>query len=201
MDPYSYIVVLTSIVMGLGVTRLVGGLGHLLQRRKKARPYWIHTVWMINALVVTVIVWYVSYRWRANQNWPFLLFLWMLVQPTLLYLIACILFPDQEDREAVSDWRDYFFDNRRRLFFLLAACYPIDLFDTLLKGVAHFRAQGPIYFGSMIFLMVLALTAAFTRQKWYQAFYAIFFLLYNMALVGVTVLTDQGMIGGTPPAP
>jgi hypothetical protein len=32
MDPFSYLVVLTSIILGLGVTRLVGGLGHLMQR-------------------------------------------------------------------------------------------------------------------------------------------------------------------------
>ena len=34
MDPFSYIIVLTSIIPGLGVTRNVGGLGHLLQTRK-----------------------------------------------------------------------------------------------------------------------------------------------------------------------
>ncbi len=43
MDSFSYMVVLTSIILGLGVTRLVGGLGHLMQTRRRKRPYWVHT--------------------------------------------------------------------------------------------------------------------------------------------------------------
>jgi multisubunit Na+/H+ antiporter MnhC subunit len=44
MDPFSYLVVLTSIVLGLGVTRLVGGLGQLMQSRKRKRTYWVQHV-------------------------------------------------------------------------------------------------------------------------------------------------------------
>ena len=40
MDPFSYVCVLTSIVAGLAVTRLVSGFGQLLQTRARTRPYW-----------------------------------------------------------------------------------------------------------------------------------------------------------------
>src|SRR5438874_7431167 len=50
MDPFSYICVLTSIVAGLAVTRLVSGFGQLLQTRARTPPYWVHTLWMVNVL-------------------------------------------------------------------------------------------------------------------------------------------------------
>jgi cell division protein FtsW (lipid II flippase) len=78
MDPFNYLVVLTSIVLGLGVTPLVGGLGYLMQTRRRKRPYWMHILWMINLLLAMAIVWWVAYRWRSNEHWTFLLFIWLL---------------------------------------------------------------------------------------------------------------------------
>jgi hypothetical protein len=199
MDPFSYIVVLTSIVLGLGVTRLVGGFGYLLQRRKPGQVYWVHTLWLVNLLIVIAVEWWVAYRWRTAERWTFVLFLWLLLSPMLLYLISSILFPGDEELQLIDRWENYFFENHRRIFLLLAACYPLDLIDTLLKGLAHFRAQGPIYFCSMILLMTLALIAAFTKKRGYHGFYAVFFSIYNVLLVGSIALTDQGFIGGTPP--
>src|SRR2546423_5053401 len=51
MDPFSYICVLTSIVAGLAVTRLVSGFGQLLQTRARTPPYWVHALWMVNVLL------------------------------------------------------------------------------------------------------------------------------------------------------
>jgi hypothetical protein len=197
MDPFSYLVVLTSIILGLGVTRLVGGLGYLMQRRRRKRPYWVHMLWMVNLLLAMAIVWWVAYRWRSNEHWTFLLFIWLLLLPTILYLISSFLFPDQDD-EPVRDWQAYFYDNHRDIFLLYALIFPIDIVDTLLKGMAHFKAQGPLYVATMGLWFVLCLVAAFTKRKMFHASFAVVFLIYNLLFVGTTLLTDQGVIGGTP---
>ena len=197
MDPFSYLVVLTSIILGLGVTRLVGGLGHLMQRRRRKPPYWVHTLWMLNLLMAMAIVWWMSYRWRWNEHWTFLLFMWLLLLPTILYLISSLVFPDQDD-EPISNWETYFYENHRDIFLLYALIFPIDIVDTLLKGVAHFRAQGPIYVTVMGLWFVLCLIAAFTKRRFYHACFAVIFLICNLVFVGTTLLTDQGVIGGTP---
>ena len=57
MDPFSYICVLTSIVAGLAVTRLVSGFGQLLQTRARTPPYWVHALWMVNVLLTIIITW------------------------------------------------------------------------------------------------------------------------------------------------
>jgi hypothetical protein len=197
MDPFSYLVVLTSIILGLGVTRLVGGMGYLMQRRRRRRPYWVHMLWMVNLLLAMAIVWWVAYRWRSNEHWTFLLFIWLLLLPTILYLTSSLLFPDQDD-EPVTDWQAYFYENHRDIFLLYALIFPIDIVDTLLKGMAHFKAQGPLYVATMGLWFVLCLIAAFTKRKVFHASFAVIFLIYNLLFVGTTLLTDQGVIGGTP---
>ena len=193
MDPFSYLVVLTSIVLGLGVTRLVGGLGHLLQTRKRRRTYWLHTLWTLNLLLVMVIVWWFAYRWHAYEHWTFFLFLWLLLSPIILYLIASLLFPDAEGEQPVTDWRAHFGENQRDIFLLLALIFPIDIIDTLLKGAAHFHNQGPPYFITMGLWFTLCLVAAFTKSARYHAFFAVIFVVYNLALLGASLITDRGV--------
>ena len=79
MDPFSYLVVLTSIVLGLAVTRVIGGIGNIIQTRRRRKPYWVHCVWMLNLFLTITIVWCVSYRWRNQEQWTFFLFLWLLL--------------------------------------------------------------------------------------------------------------------------
>jgi hypothetical protein len=142
MDPFSYLVVLTSIILGLGVTRLVGGLGHLMQTRRRKRPYWVHTLWMLNLLMAMAVVWWMAYRWRSNEHWTFLLFIWLLLLPTILYLISSLLFPDQDD-QPITDWEAYFYQNQRDIFLFYALIFPIDIIDTFLKGLAALPRPRP----------------------------------------------------------
>jgi hypothetical protein len=160
--------------------------------------YWVHTLWMLNLLLAMAIVWWMAYRWRSNEHWTFLLFIWLLLSPTILYLISSLLFPDQGDGEPITDWKVYSYENHRDIFFLYALIFPIDIADTLFKGMAHFRAQGPLYVMTMALWFVLCLVAAFTKRRYYHAFFAVIFLIYNLVFVGTTLLTDQGVIGGIP---
>src|SRR6478735_9021974 len=117
MDPFSYICVLTSIVAGLALTRLVSGFGQLLQTRGRTPTYWVHTVWMVNVLLTMIIAWWVQYRWRNVTHWTLLLFLWLLVAPLILYLVAALLFPTSDD-VVVTNWRQHYYANSRKIFLL-----------------------------------------------------------------------------------
>ncbi len=150
MDPFSYICVLTSIVAGLAVTRLVSGFGQLLQTRALTPPYWVHTLWMVNVLLTVIITWWVQYRWRNAPHWTLLLFLWLLVAPLILYLVTALLFPTNQDDVVVTNWREHYYANNRKIFVLFGLTFAIDLVDTLLKGTVYFWSLGPIYYGSML---------------------------------------------------
>jgi len=44
MDPFSYLSVLISIILALGMTRVLAGVGEMLQARSRRRLYWVHAV-------------------------------------------------------------------------------------------------------------------------------------------------------------
>jgi hypothetical protein len=197
MDPFEYLVVLTSIVLGLAITRVIGGIGNIIQTRRRKQTYWVHIVWMVNLFLTITIVWWVAYRWRTQQHWTFFLFLWLLLTPTLLYLISALIFPDSDEAQMVTDWRRYYYENHRDIFVLYSLVFPIDLTDTLLKGSHHFLAQGPLYLSTMVMWFILLMVAAFNRRSGYHAFLAVVFLIYNVLLLGTSLITDQSALGGS----
>ena len=179
MDPFSYVCVLTSIVAGLAVARLVGGIGQVIQTWKRTPGYWVHALWMLNTLIAVIITWWVQYRWRTIEHWTLFLVLWLLVAPINLYLASALLFPNEQEGEPITSWRDHYFNHHRGIFLLIAANFAIDLVDSSLKGWEHFRSLGPLYFISMTMFLVLGVVAAFTRSERYHAVFAVFFFVYN----------------------
>src|SRR5882724_8970253 len=93
MAAFEYLSVLISIILALGMTRVLAGIGEMLQARSRRRIYWVHAVWIVNLFLYLVIAWWVFYRWRNQQPWTFFLFVFVLISPTILFLASLLLFP------------------------------------------------------------------------------------------------------------
>ena len=177
MGAFEYLSVLISIILALGMTRVLAGVGEMLQARSRRHIYWVHAVWIVNLFLYLVIAWWIFYRWRDQQPWNFYLFLFVLISPTILYLASLLLFPREADVETIIDYKAHYYANHRAFFILFALFIPVDIVDSLLKGVPHFLSLGPIYFLSGVLYFAGLLTAAVTRNERYHEFYAIFFLI------------------------
>jgi hypothetical protein len=188
MEPFEYICVLTSIVAGLAVARLVGGIGQLIQTWRRTPGYWVHALWMVNTLMTVIISWWVQYRWRTIEHWTLFLVLWLLVAPINLYLASALLFPNEQEGEPITSWREHYYDHRRGFFLLIAANFGLDLVDTLLKGWDRLLLLGPLYYGSMAMFLLLASIAAFTRSVKFHSAFAVFYFIYNGVMLGNSVL-------------
>src|SRR6266487_3783060 len=155
MDAFSYLSVLISIILALGMTRVLAGVGEMLQARSRRRLYWVHAVWVANLFLYLVVAWWIFYRWRNQQQWTFFLFIFVLISPTILYLAFFVLF---------------------------ALFTPVDFVDTLLKGIPHFLALGPHYFISNSLYFAGLVIAAVTQNERYHQCYAIIFLLQTFVI-------------------
>ena len=176
MDPFSYLSVLISIILALGMTRVLAGVGEMLQARSRRRLYWVQAVWVANLFLYLVVAWWIFYRWRNHQPWTFFLFIFVLISPTILYLASILLFPPESAPDEFVDYKTHYYSNHRAFFVLFALYSPVDFVDTLLKGIPHLFALGPLYFISSILFFAGLVIAAITRNERYHQCYAIFFL-------------------------
>ena len=94
-----------------------------------------------------------------------------------MYLASLLLFPREGDVDTAIDYKAHYYANHRAFFILFALFIPVDIVDSLLKGVPHFLALGPIYFVSSVLYFAGLITAAITRNDRYHEFYAVFFLI------------------------
>ena len=105
MGAFEYLSVLISIILALGMTRVLAGVGERLQARSQRRVYWVQAVWIVNLFLYLVIAWWIFYRWRDQQPWTFYLFLFVLISPTIVYLASVLLFPREGDVDTAIDYK------------------------------------------------------------------------------------------------
>jgi hypothetical protein len=66
------------------------------------------------------------------------------------------------------DYKTHYYANHRAFLILFALFVPVDIVDTLLKGVPHFLEQGPQYILTSVLYFAGLLTAAITRNERYH---------------------------------
>ena len=99
-----------------------------------------------------------------------------------MYLASLLLFPRESDSDLAIDYKTHYYANHRAFFILFGLFTPVDIVDSLLKGVPHFLALGPAYFASGLLYFVGLVTAAITRNRRYDEFYAVFFLVQTIVI-------------------
>src|SRR5262245_34390640 len=111
MDPFSYLTVLISIILGLGITQLLSGLGRVLQGRDRLRMFWPAIAWVVLLLAIHVQTWWAMFGLRAFQRWSFMAFALVLLQPIVLFLLAALVLPS-ETTDSIDLHANYFAQSR-----------------------------------------------------------------------------------------
>lgn len=152
---FSYLTVLISIVLGLGIAHLLGAVARSVSRRKITVFYWPTLVWILVLLILIIQVWWVDFSLGRQTQWTFAGFASTLLIPATLYFMSFLILPE------TSNMRETYFENRVWFFSLLVAV-PIfgtlqqvlveghvhkDI-DTLTKALGIIVALSAIYFGS-----------------------------------------------------
>lgn len=113
MDVYEFILIPSSIVVGLGIAELFGGVVRGLRGELKASG--LHSVWVAFVFLSHVQWLWASWELRGRGEWVFPEFMLFIVGPVGLYMAAAMLFPSASSTEPL----DAHLIARRRPFFLL----------------------------------------------------------------------------------
>ena len=115
MDAFSYLSVLLSIILGLGLTQLLTAAGRLIRHRAHVRLDWLPVLWAAVLLVVYVQAWWAMFGLRNLREWTFVAFLAVLAQTTTLYMMAAVALPEHVDDAGVDLAAHY--EQQHRWFF------------------------------------------------------------------------------------
>ncbi|HEX3127432.1 MAG TPA: hypothetical protein VH394_08885 [Thermoanaerobaculia bacterium] len=177
MDEFSYLSVLISIILGLGITQLLSGFARWIEQRETFRAYGPAMAWTAMLLLVHVQGWWSMFGMRHHRDWTFLQFGIVLLQPITLYLMAALVLPGANSPEL--DLRRNYFAQRRWLFGLMLALLIISVAkDVVLNG----SLPAPANLAFHAFLFVTASIAIATENETFHRFFAytsaVFFALY-----------------------
>src|SRR5262245_14610861 len=107
---FEYVMVLASIIVGLGLTHLLQGVSRLVISWGQTKPYWVHLIWVAYMFVTTVMWWWVEFRFRDVEVWTFQLYMFVLGYAFIIYLMCAWLFPDETG--ALKSYKEYFYSRR-----------------------------------------------------------------------------------------
>lgn len=157
MALFEFLMVLLSIIVGLGLAEILTGFGRILREGRQRELSWVHSTLATAVFFGLLQTFWESWGLRDIEAWTFPAMLLMLASPILLLTIAHILFPT-ENRYANLD--EYYFENPR-LPWRLATLTVISgiLFRPLAFGMPLFVPDNLSAIPTILICLLLATTS------------------------------------------
>lgn len=157
MSAFEYLSVFISIILGLAVVHLLGGVSLILDQRVVARLFWVHLVWVLNMFSLITWVWWGNWQLSDVESFSPVHYVSMVLFSVVLYLMCGLLFPVRG--KEVEDFQEQFEMNRARFFYLGEAL----LVAAMLKGYVDRQVlsepdtvERAIMFGALLLLFGIA---------------------------------------------
>jgi hypothetical protein len=115
MTAFEYVIVLISIILGLGITQIMTGLADLVHQWNNVKLYWPHLIWIVLVFVLHIQDWWDTYHLQTFQPWRLPTFLFFSLYPVNLFILARILFPFNS-ADGIIDLKKFYYGNFRKFF-------------------------------------------------------------------------------------
>jgi len=161
MDRFEYVMGLVSIVVGLGLTHILQGIGEIIDRQSaRKRPLRLslaHAIWLVYLFEWMVLFWWWEYRFFAlKPEWSIGLYFFLIAYAVSLFLLTVIIVPRNWDE--VDDVNEYFLARRKWFYSFFLLLQPLDIVDAYLKsGWSYIVDQGPLAWSLWIGTAVMCL--------------------------------------------
>ncbi len=188
ISAFEYVTVFISIILGLGVTQILTGIADLVHQNERVKIYWPHLLWVFLVLVMHVQEWWVTFQLRSYGPWRLPIFLFILLYPVVLFILARLLFPFGFS-EGVIDLKKFYFENYRRIFLFIVILAVLSIVDNLLiRDYVLVDLVGP-----MVVLILLSTMALIKNSKpWLHQSVAIFMFL--LLVISIAVEWDKWLV-------
>jgi hypothetical protein len=180
MTPFEYVIVLISIILGLGITTILAGVAQLIKYPPARNLYAPYIIWIILVFMLHIHDWWESYQLKSIEEWRLPMFLFIILYPIALYILAHLLFPADLKRGLIT--KMFYMNNYPRLF--ISAI----IMDIL--GIIHNMWILKLSLSEQVFQLVLLVVLSLmliTRNKNSLAHHIIAILLLTMTAAGLAL--------------
>ncbi len=182
MSLFEYISVLSSIIIGLGITQLLRGVVNIIHHPEEGKPYATHLIWVLSMFLISVVWWWFQFTLADNQQWTFQSYCFLIAYAVTIFLMCAVLIPSRIS--SFGSYKEFFFSKKQWFFGFFILQRLVDILDTLLKGgVDRYLSFGPEYWLSSPIQIALAVVAISTRNEKFHAVFAIAIILLQVSLV------------------
>lgn len=185
LDPRDYLTVLVSIIVGLGLSHLLVGVGRMVVARRLVRVYWASLAMTATVFLAHVQWWWSTIRSVEHLADNFFGFVLYLLAPVVLYLLAVLVLPDFDDLTEPVSLRDHYYANHR-WFYGIGAMLPLlnALRNMILEGAPFWNEDRPFELSGFL----LMLGGAVTGSPKYHTFLAAAGFFGFLAMIVATSL-------------
>jgi hypothetical protein len=161
LNPFDYLTVLVSIVLGLAIANVLSGLAGLMHARERIAFYWPPVVWAVWLFFIAVQHWWAEWGVHNTREWTFGAFLLSMLVPVDFFLLSSLVLPPPGSDAKIDLYAWY--ARNRQWFFGLLTCLP--LLSILEELVRSGRMASQLNFYFLLAFAAMALVAAFLKSR------------------------------------
>lgn len=193
MNQFEYMMVLVSIIVGLGIAHILLGVGGIIDRvsghGERLRLSVAHAAWLGMVFMWMVLFWWWEYRFSVLEPaWTVGLYFFLVLYSVALFLLTVILVPRTWD--GVTSLDDYLIQRRVPFYSMLLFGTGLDVLDSYLKGGwSYILDAGPWAWGFWIALLPACVVGVRSRAVRHHTVMGVGFFLWQVAVGFVTLPT------------
>ena len=175
MSLFEFLMVLVSIIIGLGVAEILTGVARQIRERESTQGYWVHSVLVLALFFALLQQWWEIWSLRGVSEWTFLGLIMMLTGPVGLYLIAHLLFPEPMPG---ANFREYYYGTMRPIWWLgVATTVLATLFRPLIFDQELLTVENASSFVGCIGFAILAISQRVALHSMLVPFFLVLVLI------------------------
>ncbi len=185
MELFEFLMVLVSIIVGLGVAEVLTGVARTIRSRGSIESYWVHGILVLSLFVALLQQWWETWGLRDVSEWSFLALLMLMAAPVCLFLMAHLAFPEPVKG---TRFEDYYYGEMRPLWILGAVAVTTStLFRPVIFGSTLISASNATSFLGLVGFVALY---ASSRRRLHGILVSLF-----LVLLLTDILWWAGVIG------
>lgn len=188
MDPFEYVVVITSLITGLGIAQILNGMADTISHLKSVKLSAPLSMMVFTTFLNLIQEWFYTYQYAAHvESWTLLLVLGVLVYPILLFILARMLVPTGLLSNE-TNLQTYYSDQWKGLFIISSLVILVSVFHDLYISGFSIGEQFP----KIIMIASYLLFVVFNLQN--KTAHFVFQLVALLAMISFIAFTDNALV-------